>query len=102
MSKKRTHYYGNDKTKILKEHLLEGKSISDVCEKYNIKPSMFYTWQRQFFENGHLAFEKNKNSKNSKLEKKISRLEQKLTQKNEVLSELMEEHVALKKSLGEI
>jgi hypothetical protein len=29
-------------------------------------------------------------------------LEQKLTQKNEVLSELMEEHVKLKKSLGEI
>jgi uncharacterized coiled-coil protein SlyX len=36
------------------------------------------------------------------LEKRISHLEQKLTQKNEVLSELMEEHVKLKKSLGEI
>jgi uncharacterized coiled-coil protein SlyX len=36
------------------------------------------------------------------LEKRISQLEQKLTQKNEVLSELREEHVKLKKSLGEI
>jgi hypothetical protein len=35
------------------------------------------------------------------LERKVSALEEKLARKNEVLSELMEEHVALKKSLGE-
>jgi hypothetical protein len=35
------------------------------------------------------------------LEKKVAELEQKITRKNEVLSELMEEHVCLKKSLGE-
>ena len=32
----------------------------------------------------------------------LDALEQKLTKKHEVLSELMEEHVALKKSLGEL
>jgi hypothetical protein len=31
----------------------------------------------------------------------VAALEEKLTRKNEVLAELMEEHVALKKSLGE-
>jgi hypothetical protein len=31
----------------------------------------------------------------------VAALEEKLARKNEVLSELMEEHVALKKSLGE-
>jgi len=48
----------------------------------------------EFFEKGALAFEK-------KVGGQIARLEKKLTQKNEVLSELMEEHVALKKTLGE-
>jgi transposase len=37
-----------------------------------------------------------------KLEKQMAKLEGKLAQKNEVLAELMEEHVKLKKSLGEI
>jgi len=35
-------------------------------------------------------------------EKMIASLEAKLSRKNEVLSEVMEEHVRLKKSLGEI
>jgi len=37
-----------------------------------------------------------------RLEKKIVQLENKLRNKNEVLSELIEEHVNLKKTLGEI
>jgi hypothetical protein len=36
-----------------------------------------------------------------RLEKKVAQLEGKLSKKNEVLSELMEEHVNLKKTLGE-
>ena len=34
------------------------------------------------------------------LQKRAQALEEKLARKNEVLSKLMEEHVALKKSLG--
>ena len=36
------------------------------------------------------------------LQRRIAALEEKLKAKNEVLAELMEEHVALKKSLGEL
>lgn len=39
---------------------------------------------------------------NSEEPKKISALEEKLKRKNEVMGELMEEHVQLKKSLGEL
>jgi len=38
----------------------------------------------------------------NRLEKKVDQLNQKLVKKNEVLSELMEEHVKLKKNIGEI
>jgi uncharacterized coiled-coil protein SlyX len=48
-----------------------------------------------------MAFQKRSDSQTRKLEKKLSRLEGKLAKKNEVLSELMEEHVNLKKTLGE-
>ena len=37
-----------------------------------------------------------------RLEKKIVQLENKLRNRNEVLSDLMEEHVNLKKTLGEV
>ena len=33
---------------------------------------------------------------------RIGKLEQKIQQKNEILAELMQEHVALKKALGEL
>ena len=97
----RKNYSPQQKVAILKKHLTERVALSDLCEQYGIHPTVFYRWQKAFFEKGHLAFE-NTDSKSSRAEKKIAKLEQKLVNKNEVLSELMEEHVALKKSLGEM
>lgn len=102
MNKNRTHYSPEQKVSIIKQHLLEKVPVSDLCDKYGLQPTVFYRWQKQFFENGASAFQRQTPAKSNGLEKKIEALEQKLTQKNEVLSELMEEHVALKKSLGEI
>ena len=57
---------------------------------------------KEFFENAALAFQKDNGAQAVKLEKQMAKLEGKLAQKNEVLAELMEEHVKLKKTLGEI
>jgi hypothetical protein len=50
-----------------------------------------------------LTFETDRKSKSVEVTKdhKIEQLESKLQRKNEVLAELMEEHVQLKKELGE-
>jgi transposase len=101
MEAQRRHFSPEWKVRILKEHLLDSRPVSDVCDHHGINPVVFFRWQKQFFENGYLAFQNGKDKHSVRLEKKISRLEQKLVQKNEVLSELMEEHVVLKKSLGE-
>jgi len=101
MRKRRRQYTAEQKVAILKEHLVEGKPLSDLCDAYDLHPTVFYRWQKEFFEKGALAFEKKNGGRTKKLEQKIARLGKKLTQKNEVLSELMEEHVALKKTLGE-
>ena len=61
-----------------------------------------------FFENGAAAFEASKNGHGSGKRSedaaalRIVALQDKLRRKDEVLSELMEEHMALKKSLGEV
>lgn len=99
----RRHFSGEEKVRILRMHLVEGKAVSALCEENKINPSMFYQWQRTFFENGAKAFEGSGNPKvATKFEKRIDALETKLQRKNEVLSELMEEHIRLKKDLGEL
>lgn len=96
----RKSYTAEQKVRIIKKHLVDGVPLSDVCDKHGIHPSVFYRWQKAFFEKGHLAFE-NSEGKISKADKEVARLQRKIAHKNEVLAELMEEHVALKKSLGE-
>jgi transposase-like protein len=101
VSRKRKNYTPEEKVSILKKHLLEKVPVSDLCDQHGLHPTVFLRWLKEFFENGAIAFQKQSDSQTRRLEKKLSRLEGKLAKKNEVLSELMEEHVNLKKTLGE-
>lgn len=102
MRKKRRNYTAQEKVAILKRHLVDQVPISDLCDEYQLQPTVFYRWQKEFFENGAAAFEKANSRQKKAEEKRIQQLEAKLQTKNEVLSELMEEHVKLKKDLGEL
>jgi transposase-like protein len=55
--KERRHFSGEEKVRILRQHLLDGKPISEVSEQHGISPGMFYPWQKAFFESGARAFE---------------------------------------------
>ena len=104
---RRRHFSVPEKVAILKRHLLEGTPVSQLCTEFDIKPTVFYGWQRLLFENAHLAFENGRQGRQAKAaenakDQKIERLEAKLQTKNEVLAELMEEHTKLKKDLGEL
>jgi transposase-like protein len=103
MSKRtRNRFTSQEKVAILRLHLLENTPVSDLCDKHGIRPTMFYRWQKEFFENGSAAFEPRSRRPSDGKDRKIALLEQKLQRKHEVLSELMEEHVKLKKELGEL
>ena len=101
MRKKRHNYTPEEKVFVLKRHLVERVPVSDLCDEYQLQPKIFYTWQQQFFENGTAAFTRDNNRQQRFEEQRIQQLEEKLRRKHEVLSELMEEHVKLKKELGE-
>ena len=99
----RRHFTPQQKVAILREHLIEHTPVSDVCDKHQIQPTLFYQWQKAFFENGAAAFEgRRPRSQESKEQEKIGRLENKLKEKDEVIAEIMAEHILLKKELGEI
>jgi len=102
MSEKRKQYTPQEKVLILRRHFIDQVPVSDLCDEYGLHPTMFYRWQKVFFENGTLTFQSQQTSIEKQQEKRIASLEAKLSRKNEVLAEVMEEHVLLKKSLGEI
>ena len=102
MSKRqRKQYNSQEKMIILRKHLLEGIPVSDVCEEYGIQPSLFYRWQKILFEQGSEVFERSQGCQGKQQQRQIEVLQKKLSKKDEVLAELMEEYVTLKKSGGE-
>jgi transposase len=104
MRKERKHYTAEEKVVILRRHLLDKVPVSDLCEELSLKPTVFYRWQKEFFENGAAAFQARERSHRQveEKQKRIEFLEKKVRTKDEVMAELMAEHVALKKTLGEL
>jgi transposase len=107
MSATRRYFSPEQKVAALRRHLLEKVPVSDLCDELQIAPSLFYLWQREFFENGQAAFVAKADGRHAQKaeaakDQKIDALQAKIRRKDEVLAELLEEHVALKKSLGEL
>jgi transposase-like protein len=102
MQKRRRNFTPAEKVAILRRHLIEHATISDLCDEHQIQPTQFYNWQKQFFENGTAAFERKNGSHESAHERTIAALREKLARKNEVVAELTEEHVQLKEELGDL
>ena len=101
MADTRKQFTAEQKIAILRRHLVEQIPVSDLCDEYGAAPSVFYRWQQQLFENGAAVFSTPPKGVADPLARKVSALEEKLARKNEVLSELMEEYVKLKKALGD-
>ena len=102
MKKQRKHYAPEEKVAILRRHLLEKEPISKLCDELGLQPTVFYRWQKEFFKNGAAAFEQRVRPNHSSEQERIAYLEKKIQTKDEVLAELMAEHVALKKDIGEL
>ena len=100
MKRKRKNYSPEEKVAILKRHLVDKIPVSNLCDEYLLQPTVFYRWQKEFFKNGASAFGRDTLHRKSKEADRIKALEQKLQRKHDVLSELMEEHIKLKKILG--
>ncbi len=98
--RKRKQYQAVEKVAIIRKHLLENQSVSDLCDEHSIAPSVYYRWQKQFFEGGEAAFATTKKTAVTQLQQEVEKLEEKLARKDEVLGEVMEEYVTLKKRIG--
>jgi transposase-like protein len=100
----RSYCTAEQKAVAVKRHLVDKVAVSQICDELKISVGTFYLWQKELFENAHLAFGKSgrrdKRADDAK-QQRIETLEAKLQRKDGVIAELMEDHVRLKKSLGE-
>lgn len=104
MSAKRTRrrFTAEQKAGFLRRHHVGKEPVSKICEEEKIQPSLFYLWQRQAFENLEQSFEPaTAGAEVRRLEGEKARLEAKLAKKDEIIAWVSEEHVKLKKALGE-
>jgi len=101
MAEVRRKFTPQEKVAILRQHLVEKVAVSELCEKHKITPNQFYRWQAEFFENGTAAFERRSGAQERRLQERLQTLSDKLAHKDEVIAEIMEAHVALKKTLGQ-
>ena len=102
MRKERKHFTPEEKVAILRRHLVDKVPVSELCEELGLRPTVFYRWQKELFENGAAAFQSQERPQRQveEKQKRIEFLEKKVQTKDEVLAELMAEHVELKKVLG--
>jgi len=83
--------------------LVDKVPVSDLCDELGLQPTQIYQWQKQLFENADAEFARpgRKPKLDNVKDKNIEALEAKIQLKNEVVAELLQEHVQLKKELGE-
>ena len=97
MRKERKHYTAEEKVAILRRHLLDKVPVSNLCEELGLRPTVFYRWQKEFFENGAAAFQSTERPRHQAEEKqkRIEFLEKKVRTKDEVLVEPWEKEAII-------
>ena len=101
----RRHFSAPQKAEVVRRHLCNKVPVSDLADELHIQPSVIHAWVKQVLDQAERAFDRGPGRPNrleAVKDEQIARLEAKLAKKNEVVAELMEAHVQLKKELGEL
>ena len=93
--KTQKRYSPIQKVEILREHLDNHVSISDLSDRFNVSPAMIYYWKKQLFEGAITLFKNNK-----KDQFKFKELQDKLKEKDAIIAEIVADNIRLKKKLN--
>lgn len=106
-SKPRRHFTPAQKAEIVRRHLSGKEPVSNLADEFGLQPTQIHTWVKAVLDQAEKVFERTLTGRASKRvqdakDLKLVALEAKLAKKDEVIVELMQEHVQLKKELGEL
>lgn len=97
----RKHYTAEQKVMILRDLLENNVPISQLAEKYEVRPNDIYNWKKKLFESATDIFTPKVSSpkQTSVEQKKIEKLQSKLKDRDEAISYLLRENIEIKKSI---
>jgi len=104
MSRSRRHFTAEQKAEVVRRHLSDKVPVSNLADELQVQPTLIHLWVKHVLDHAAAVFERpagNRRADEAK-DRRINQLEAKLVKKNEVVAELMEAHVQLKKELGEL
>ena len=78
MRRRNKHFTGEEKVRILRKHLIDQVPVSDLCDELGLQPTVFYRWQKEFFEHCAAVFERQGNGKERGCQRRIEALEGKI------------------------
>jgi transposase len=107
MTRIRRHFTAEQKAEVVRRHLADKVPVSNLADELQVQPTLIHTWIKLVLDRAAAAFEATRGAAGNRRaeeanQRRISQLEAKLAKKNEVVAELMEAHVQLKKELGEL
>jgi transposase len=104
MSRTRRYFTAEQKAEVVRRHVGDKVPVSDLAEELGVQPTLVHQWVKHVLDHAAAAFERSagKRRVEDPRDQRITQLEAKLSRKNEVVAELMEAHVQLKKELGEL
>ena len=92
-------FTAQEKYQILEEARQPGANVSEICRRYQISSGLYYKWEKAA-KNAMLAA-LNGQKRKKKEDKKEAHLHDEITHLRLVISEITEENLSLKKTLGE-
>lgn len=94
----RKQYSAEQKYKIVKEALTTDQSVSDVCRKYGLSPTMYYRWQEQFLSAAREGLERGgAKGLGTKEQRELEGLKADNVRMKDVIAEITSENIGLKK-----
>jgi transposase len=110
MRKTRRKFSPPQKADVVRRHLADKVPVSNLADELGVQPTQIHAWVQHALEHVEESFQRpkgqrgpdEKDQKIANLEAKVAKQELQLAKKNEVVAELMQEHVQLKKEFGEL
>ena len=99
--KVRRQFTPDQKFKIIKEQMTTKTSVTEICKKYDISAGNFYKWQEKFLVGALESFKRTDDGPTRAELRKIDEQEKKINKMQSAITEIVQENIELKKSLGE-
>jgi len=96
----RRRFTAEEKSRSLIRHLQDGVAVSQLCDELQIHPNQYFEWQRLGLAGLPQVFDRDGRKAGGRLAHEVDELKEQLRRKDEVIAELLSDHMALKKSLG--